>query len=151
MPAQAHRRRSTRSAGATPLSWPPRRPRPWTAEGPSSLMGMNGVSSQPRSVISGNAAELSLSWPGQQLHYKVLPHASKARRSSSVATLSLCSSPGPACSLPPSTLCGRPSVRPFAAFWRPGGGIYSCRLKVPHGNITPPRFPACLPAPEPLK
>ena len=81
-----------------------------------------------------------LSWPGQQLHFKVLPQARQCE-------LHCCPTTPPAAALP---LCGGPSLRgplsflPSVAILRLGGGIHSCRLKVPHGNITPARPPSNL-------
>ena len=107
-PRRRRQRRSTRSAGATTRR--PRRPR--IAECSSSIEG-HGWDVLSTSLCSQWECELSeLSWPGQQLHSKVLPQACQSlarRRLPSFAILS----PFPLwlSSLPPSPspLCGRRS------------------------------------------
>ena len=134
-------RRSTRFAGATT------RPRPRIAGRPSPGMEANTRGfSQLRPVIHGNAAERAelagAATPLQSTAASTpvvrpscaavrLPRRRRRRLSLSAAV----------------PLCAAlfPSFPPFVAILRLGGGIHSCRLKVPHGNITP----ACPPRRQP--
>ena len=135
-------RRSTRFAGATT------RPRPRIAGRPSPGMEANTRGpSQPRPVIHGNAAEraelagaatplqsTAASTPVARPSCAAVRLPRRRRRLSLSAAVPLCAA------LFPSFLRS-------VAILRLGGGIHSCRLKVPHGNITP----ACPPRRQPRR
>ena len=126
-------RRSTRFAGATA------RPRPRIAGRPSPRLEADARgSSQPRPVIHGNAAERA-----------ELAGAATPLQSSAASTPAVRPSELRCCPTPPAPRLSLSAAVPLSflpsvAILRLGGGIHSCRLKVPHGNITPARPPSNL-------